>query len=207
MFAKAPEPGAVKSRLARSIGDVAAAGVYRAMARHCIDTAFAAFPGDVEIWCSPDHRHPFFDECAAGRAIILRDQIAGGLGKRMSLALKDALERSAMALLMGTDVPSIGIDDLRAGARALQEGKNAVVCPTEDGGYGLIGLRAHDDRVFRDIHWGTREVMPQTRERLSALGWDWEELPVRWDVDEPRDLARLADLPGFAAIVGTDQGR
>ena len=202
LFAKAPVPGTVKTRLAKSIGDAAAAGVYRAMARHCIDIAYAAFSDDVEVWCTPDRRHPFFDECAAGRTISLRDQAQGGLGERMGHAFKDALERVSSALLMGTDVPSISTEDLRAAARSLQAGKDAVMIPTEDGGYGLIGLRAYDERAFIDIDWGTPDVMSQTRQRFSAIGWDWLELPVRWDVDEPRDLTRLANLPGFAAIAG-----
>ena len=206
VFAKAPEPGQVKTRLARTIGDVAAAFVYRAMTRHCIDNAEAAIPGGVEIWCSPNHRHPFFTECVAGRYMVLRDQASGDLGTRMSQAFQYTLRRSASALLLGTDVPSIDADDLRVAAVVLAAGKDAVICPTEDGGYGLIGLRRHDESIFRDIAWGTNQVMAQTRARFSALSWDWHELPQRWDVDEPQDLLRLADLPGFAAVVDSVTG-
>jgi len=33
--------------------------------------------------------------------------------------------------------------------------------------------------------------MPETRTRLSELGWRWRELETLWDVDRPEDYERL----------------
>lgn len=82
---------------------------------------------------------------------------------------------------------------LVAACNALSDNE-AVLIPTEDGGYALIGLVQHDPRLFRDIDWGTERVMNQTRARLSELGRRWHELETLWDVDRPEDYRRLEAL-------------
>jgi rSAM/selenodomain-associated transferase 2/rSAM/selenodomain-associated transferase 1 len=197
VFVRAPVPGSVKTRLAAAIGPERAAALYRRMALRCIDTACSAAPGAVELWCAPDASHEFFQGLAADRGLALRVQSPGDIGERMSHALEDALRRADTALLMGSDVPSITAAQLREAAGLLRPGGDAVVCPAEDGGYGLIGLRRHDARVFAGIDWSTPAVMRQTRERFDSLGWRLAEQEGCWDVDEPADLARLAMLQGF----------
>ncbi len=44
--------------------------------------------------------------------------------------------------------------------------------------------------------------MERTRTRFAGLGWRWTELPVRWDIDLPCDLARLATIPGLERVTG-----
>jgi glycosyltransferase A (GT-A) superfamily protein (DUF2064 family) len=44
-------------------------------------------------------------------------------------------------------------------------------------------------------------VLDATRERLHALGWRWSELAMRWDVDRPEDLARLATMRSLSTLV------
>jgi glycosyltransferase A (GT-A) superfamily protein (DUF2064 family) len=90
-----------------------------------------------------------------------------------------------------------------------------VLGPVEDGGYWLIGVSrgaagfrggedaraAHVGALFRAVPWSTPGVLHETRERLRALGWRWHELPVRWDVDRPEDLERLAADSQLAVLV------
>jgi glycosyltransferase A (GT-A) superfamily protein (DUF2064 family) len=106
-------------------------------------------------------------------------------------AFEDALTRSRHVLLMGSDCPSLTAADLRAAARALREGHDAVFCPAEDGGYVLVGLSQAMPALFDAMTWGTAIVMEETRQRLRNLGWRWHELPVHWDVDRPQDYQRL----------------
>ena len=58
----------------------------------------------------------------------------------------------------------------------------------------LLGVRQAVPELFSGVSWGTDAVLTATRRAMLALGWDWEELPVRWDVDRPADLQRLAAL-------------
>jgi rSAM/selenodomain-associated transferase 1 len=206
LFARAPQPGKVKTRLIAALGDVGAADLHRAMVQHCLTIACEALPGAVDLWCTPDVSHPFFAECAATRCVGLRPQGRGHLGSRMSEALLATLKIADIALIAGTDVVSLEVGDIRDAIGHLRSGKDAVVCPTEDGGYGMLGLTRHDHRLFEGVDWSTAAVMRQTQERLDALGWNWIAMPTRWDVDEPQDLERLAAFPSLASLARKRDG-
>ena len=109
----------------------------------------------------------------------------------MYRAFKRVLRRHPYAVLIGSDCPALRPADLRAAARVLREGADAVFAPAEDGGYPLIGLRRVSRRLFDGIPWGDPQVLARTRRRLKSLGWRWQELRTLWDVDRPEDVARL----------------
>jgi glycosyltransferase A (GT-A) superfamily protein (DUF2064 family) len=101
------------------------------------------------------------------------------------------LEKADSALLVGTDCPSLTCADLKDAKRVLHQGLHAVISPTEDGGYVLLGLRQYEPKLFEGVSWGTESVLEETRKRLCRLGWHWHELSERWDVDRPEDVERL----------------
>ena len=63
-----------------------------------------------------------------------------------------------------------------------------VLGPAEDGGYGLVGVKAEIPDMFSDIDWGTEKVLSQTCNRLNRGGLSYSLLPLIWDVDRPEDL-------------------
>ncbi len=191
VFAKAPFPGQVKTRLIPSLGAQGAAVLYERLILHCVATACESGVGSVSLWCTPSTEHRLFRFCAERFKIGLRTQAEGDLGRRMADALSFSLKAVTHALLIGTDCPSITSYDLREAATALREDREAVIGPTEDGGYGLIGLKRVVIDLFEGISWGGENVLEETRNRLLALRWRWHELPVRWDVDRPEDLEHL----------------
>ncbi|MBI2311742.1 MAG: TIGR04282 family arsenosugar biosynthesis glycosyltransferase [Betaproteobacteria bacterium] len=200
VFAKAPEPGKVKTRLVPLLGADGAAALHRDLVRHALATANSAGLGPVELWCAPDERHPFFAACAQEFGIALKPQGEGDLGARMLRAFEATLGQTPRALLIGSDCPSLTSEDLRNAACALETGNDAVFTPAEDGGYMLVGLTRAAPELFEGVAWGTPMVMAETRKHLSELGWHWQELPTRWDVDRPEDYARLVReglLPGL----------
>jgi rSAM/selenodomain-associated transferase 1 len=191
VFAKAPIPGKVKTRLLSSMDAQAAATLHEQLVLHSLDTAIQAKVGPVDLWCTPKVEHPFFNSCARKFQVHLHPQPEGDLGKKMSYAFDQTLKRAPMALLIGSDCPSLSGEDLKEAKTALQQGASAVISPAEDGGYVLIGLRQNEPKLFEGVDWGTASVMDQTRERFRELRWDWRELPERWDVDLPEDVERL----------------
>lgn len=191
VFAKAPVPGKVKTRLLPSMGALGAASLYQRMVYHCLSTAANSRVGIVELWCASSTKHPFFRRCAEDFQLDLRLQSRGDIGKRMAHAFRHTLNRATTVLLIGTDCPSRTPGDLREAETALRQGIDAVLGPTEDGGYSLIGLRRCVPELFTGISWGTGSVLEQTRARLRDLHWAWQELPLRWDVDRPQDVQRL----------------
>jgi len=191
IFARAPVAGNVKTRLIPLLGDHGAAALYRNLVGRALAVARESGVGPVELCGTPDTEDVFFAACCDRFHVTLHRQPEGDLGARMLSAFRDALTRSPHVLLAGSDCPSLTADDLRAAARALRDGCDAVFCPAEDGGYVLVGLSQAMPALFDAMTWGTATVMEETRQRLRNLGWHWHELPVHWDVDRPEDYQRM----------------
>ncbi|THF62651.1 TIGR04282 family arsenosugar biosynthesis glycosyltransferase [Pseudothauera rhizosphaerae] len=191
VLARAPTPGMAKTRLIPALGAEAAARLHRRLVIRSLGTACAArLGGSVTLWGTPSLSHRFF-RALGKRGVSCREQPSGDLGVRMQYALACSLPRPV--LLIGTDCPGMTAGHLRAAARSLIEGKDAVILPAEDGGYVLIGLRsAAHASLFDGVPWGTSQVMEATRQRLRQLRYAWAEPAMLWDVDTPADLARLS---------------
>lgn len=196
VFAKAPVPGRVKTRLAADLGDERAARLAASLTTHALAMAVGAAMGPVELWCSPDAKHPFFGECAARFGVNLREQRGADLGERMQVAIGDALAAGSPVLLIGSDCPALDAAILERAAAALGR-HDAVFVPAEDGGYVLVGMARRVAGAFDGIAWGRDTVMQQTRERLVRAHARWQELEPLWDVDRPEDYARMR-REGFA---------
>jgi rSAM/selenodomain-associated transferase 1 len=195
VFAKPPLPGLVKTRLASAIGNEAAASVYRDLVLRTLGVAAAArragIVRDVELWVAPEAPPGALATWGQQLGIALRTQQGSDLGDRMREAMRTSLVAGHPALLIGTDVPGFDVAYLARAAAALQS-SDAVVGPAEDGGYVLIGL-ARDADLFTGVHWSTRDVLAQTRARLTAGAMRWTELPPLWDVDTHDDFLRWRD--------------
>ena len=187
VFAKAPVPGAAKTRLIPALGADGAARLHERLVDRTLETACAAHLGPVELCCTPDRSHPFFAECAMRFGASLTDQGTGDLGERMHRALAAELP----AVLIGADCPAMTPDYLREAAAALAAGQDVALGPAEDGGYVLITASRIRSDAFAGIGWGGPDVMAEQRARLRAIGWRWRELAPLWDVDRPEDLERI----------------
>jgi rSAM/selenodomain-associated transferase 2/rSAM/selenodomain-associated transferase 1 len=197
VFAKAPVPGRVKTRLARTIGTEAATAAYRALAERTLATAAAArragVAGAIELWLDPESDPAAIAPWRDRYGVTIETQAGDDLGSRMHSALRSSIARGVPALLVGTDVPGYDVAYLAHAAAALER-HDAVIGPAEDGGYVLIGL-ARDIDVFGGVPWSTSEVMASTCARLAAAGASHVELPPLWDVDTVDDFLRWHDRP------------
>jgi len=190
IFSRAPIPGETKTRLIPALGAEGAARLQRWLLQRTVAMALVADVGPVSLWCAGDLMHPDFLLCRAFGAVALCRQPEADLGLRMLEAVRQSPAKAG-TLVIGTDCPALGISHLREAAQSLRT-DDAVICPVEDGGYVLIGMKTPAEQVFSGIDWGTDRVMAQTRQQLSAMGWRWKELATLWDVDRPEDIERLA---------------
>lgn len=175
VFARAPIPGRVKTRLVPRLGEFGAARLHARLTAHALRTATAAGCGPVELHDTNRQR-------------------GSDLGERMHCALSGALRRHRAAIIIGSDCPALRPADVRRAARLLAGGCDAVLAPVEDGGYVLIGARRISPRLFAGIEWGGASVYAATVARLDSLAYRWRALRTLWDVDRPEDLARLRSL-------------
>lgn len=189
VFAKAPVPGQVKTRLAGVLGEEGAARLATRMLEDTLRRASEAGIGPVELCCSPDFQHPLFLACQKN-GILLTSQGNGDIGVRMHRALTGALQRNSRVILIGTDAPGLTAHVLRTAAAALSSYPTVFV-PASDGGYVLVGLAQPCPEIFKNIDWSTQHVMAQTRERLRQSGITFAELTMLNDVDTPEDLIHV----------------
>lgn len=200
VFARVPLAGQVKTRLIPAFGARGATAIYRQLLQRTL-TASADLAGvRRELWwdTAPDPQGPAAG-LAAAQGMAERLQQGDTLGDRMAHAMRDALATAPAAVLIGSDCPGCDADYLRQAFTALAAA-DAVLGPATDGGYVLIGLRRPDDRVFSAIPWGSDRVLGSTRQRFATLGWRWQELPPRQDVDRPGDLADHPELLAAARL-------
>ena len=188
VFCKAPEAGKVKTRLAASVGEQVAATVHEYLAWHCLQMVVRANLAPVELWCAPAVDHPFFHRCERELGIALRAQVSGDLGDRMLHAFADVLPNNPYAVVIGTDCPALNSRYLEDSLAALESGADAVVGPAEDGGYVLLGLSRLQEQLFKNMAWGTSNVLTET---LSRMEGSVKQMPLMWDVDHVEDLIRM----------------
>ena len=190
VFARAPELGRVKTRLAARLGPHKALAIHRELLAHTL-SAVAGMPG-VTAWLCVTGNDPGRRMVALARRHGMRwiAQPEGDLGQRMARALRDRLRGGGHAVLIGADCPPIDASVIGAAFTALT-GHDLVFGPTEDGGYALVGARLDAPAAFQGIEWSSARVMDQTRARLAAAHLSWHELPTLWDVDEAPDWRRF----------------
>ncbi len=196
LLAKAPVPGRVKTRLCPPCSPDQAAEIARA----AIVDSIAA------ITATPDIRPLVVLDGAPGpwlpSDIDTVPQVDGDLADRLTGAFAAV---AGPAVLIGMDTPQVTPTQLRHAVGELMEpGTDAVLGPTVDGGFWVIGLRASDDRVFTGIPMSTTTTGEAQRLRLDALGFVTRGLETEIDVDtfaDARTVAVRAPHTGFAAVV------
>jgi uncharacterized protein len=103
------------------------------------------------------------------------------------------------AVVLNSDSPTLPTALLVETAEVLaRPGDRAVLGPSTDGGYYLLGLKGAHARMFEDITWSTERVAEQTLARAQEIGLDVHLLPAWYDVDDVDALKRLdAELRGI----------
>ncbi len=190
VFTRAPVPGQTKTRLIPLLGAEGAAEFHRTVLQSTLAVANTSDFGAVEIWSVTGNDHPFLTQCGLDYSCAMKIQQGNDLGERMHHATSITLAVNSFVVLIGSDCPAITTYILDQSYQALSNGKDAVMGPTSDGGYYLIGLKKTEHGIFQDIAWGTGEVADRTRQNFNLLGMDYAELEELSDIDTPDDYQR-----------------
>jgi rSAM/selenodomain-associated transferase 1 len=193
IFAKAPVPGSVKTRLIPVLGEIGAAQLAVEMLQATVAQACAADLGMPELCATPRPEDSSWQPFLPAEQVSLADQGEGDLGVRLARAASRVIGAGENILLIGTDCPALDSQKLRAAALAFAT-NDAVIHPTMDGGYALLGLRRFDPSLFQEIAWSGPTVAADTISRIEALGWRLVVRETLRDIDEPEDLAAAGEL-------------
>jgi rSAM/selenodomain-associated transferase 1 len=188
LFAKAPIPGGVKTRLAAEWGDAAAARLHSAFVLDTLEKLrqFSKF-ADLEL-------HTDISTDAWGETGVARDlQAAGALELKLIHALGRGLDQGrSVVMILGSDSPTLPHQCIHG---LLESKADVALGPCEDGGYYAISCRRVASQMFHGVEWSTSNVLEQTERASRSCGLTVERGQLWYDVDFPADVMRLAAEP------------
>lgn len=191
LFVKLPEPGKVKSRLARDIGGERALRLYECMVRDTLDMLHGAKIPFRIVFDPPQASEAM--RKWLGKSHSFQPQTGDDLGERMESAFQAVFDEGAReAVLIGSDIPGLTASLVSEAFGAFGR-HDAVIGPANDGGYYLIGFRnsSFTRSIFHAMPWSTGSVFQETLERLRNSARKVFVLPECIDVDTRDDLRTL----------------
>ena len=185
IFVRNPELGKVKTRLASTVGDEQALKIYIELLRHTRDVVSE----------SPHEKFLFYtNEITIGdlwpeETFHKSIQSGGDLGDRIRAAFQYAFESCDSCIIVGSDCPRLSTEHIDRAFEAL-ETDDAVIGPTYDGGYYLIGMNKYHDTLFQNIPWSTEDVYDITIAKMTKKGLSYQSLEILSDVDYEEDWVK-----------------
>ena len=194
VFVKYPQPGQVKSRLANDFDSDFAALLYKAFV---LDILECAMKGNwqLRIFFYPPEKETEIKEMF-GNDHEYRLQGGTDLGERMKSAFADCFyEGFKSIVLIGSDFPDLPLKIIEDAFALLDSPSDAVIGPTVDGGYYLIGFRYDTflPAIFDGLIWSTASVFLETLKIIHAYGRQTEIIQEWQDVDTRDDLINLME--------------
>ena len=189
MFASHWQPGRVKPRLARSLGESHAAMLHGLFVLALVER-FANMANRRQIAFAPADCERAFACVVKGRWELV-PQSDDELGQRIRHFFDETLRQAERIVLIGSDCPDLPREFLDEAFAAL-DNHDVVLGPFANGGCYLIGARCRVPPIIEDIAWSATDVWTSVTKRLQSTGIAWHELPQWYDVDEEVGLRALA---------------
>lgn len=191
IFVRRPELGLVKTRIAAEVGDELALSVYTELLRHTrnvaeqVDCDRLLFYTD-EVVTDDEWSHELFNK---------HIQVEGDLGQRMMSAFETALRDHEQVIIIGSDCAQLSADIIVDAFSTLDD-HDAVIGPTYDGGYYLLGLKSMEPTIFQNMVWSTDTVCAETINRLQKANKDCAKISTLSDIDHWSDWEKYGwELP------------
>jgi len=189
VFQKNPEPGNVKTRLAKDIGYEKATEIYVFLLAHTHQQVqkvnadiFVYFQGGIN------------ENYVVLPRYYLAHQEEGDLGKKMEVAFNEIFNYGYKeVLIIGSDCYELNHSIIEEGFQALSM-HDLVIGPTEDGGYYLLGMKKAHSFLFKNKPWSTSSIYKLTSEEANSHGLKIYNLPMLSDVDTIEDLGDLKEI-------------
>lgn len=181
VFVKNIKLGTVKTRLAKTIGNIGAFEVYSELVKI---TEQATEELDI------DKRIYFSNAVVESKwqSDYKTVQSGADLGERMLNAFKEGFKAGYKRIvLIGSDLPDINTTHIIEGLNALEE-TDVVFGPAEDGGYYLIGLSKIEESIFKNKPWSQSHLLNETLQELQTLKVSVSTLEPLNDIDTYEDL-------------------
>ena len=190
IMAKAPRPGAVKTRLAACLAPEAIVGLYRCLLKDTMALAKSLDGVAPAILC-PAGDVDELSHMVDGNMPVVPQEGVGLAAGLESVFESFTAEGSRRVIAFNSDSPHLPPAALRRAFDAL-DSCDLVVGPTHDGGYYLVGARAAHPGLFTVSAMGTASALDMLLLRARELGLTMHTMGEFYDVDVSSDLSRLA---------------
>lgn len=190
IFAKNPELGKVKTRLAATVGNEVALAVYFQLLNKTKQETAAVSADKVVYYSNYVEEGDLWDDAIYTKSAQQGDD----LGQRMQNAFEQAFAKGyERVCIIGSDLMDLSTEVIEQAFEKLNQ-RDVVVGPSEDGGYYLLGMNQMIPDLFKNKAWSTDEVFIATRDDARRLGLSMAELPVLNDIDTEKDLGDWASI-------------
>jgi len=191
IFVKNPELGKCKTRLAATIGDEKALNFYKNMLVRTKEVAektsankaiyYSSFVGKDDLWSNlpPFSKH-------------LQNQDPD-LGTKMQSAFEEAFEAGYESVcVIGSDCYALDEKVIEEAFKSLTT-QDAVLGPSNDGGYYLLGMNKLHPALFANKEWSTESVAAATIHDFKNLKLNYSLLDELTDIDNEEDLRSIPE--------------
>ncbi len=191
VFVKTPDLSPVKTRLAASLGPIAASAFYR-LSCSAIEQTLKEISGEWDCyWAIAEPRSALHKNVWPTFALI--DQGEGGLGDRLGKVYNELLDQHSAVLLIGADAPQIKSKHFEEAGDLLKE-NCFVMGSAQDGGFYLFGGHLPIPcEVWTSVHYSTEHTALELKERLRPLAAVVTLSEQLRDVDDEAALNALAE--------------
>ncbi len=184
IFAKIPEAGKVKTRLAETIGEDKALQVYLKLLSRTHDVASKAAADKLIFYAGSSDDFEMLDYYRIPKTT----QCEGDLGLRMNDAFTRAFaQQYDQVIIIGSDCYDLTTDLIDEAFVRLND-NDFVIGPAKDGGYYLLGMKQLESSFFDGKQWSTEDVFLDTMLDMKNHGGAYHILPTLSDVDKEEDL-------------------
>ena len=183
VFARKPELGKVKTRLAATVGKTKALEIYQKLLTHTHLVAqgsnASTFIFLTEI-LKYDFWKPFTCELQTGE----------NLGEKMQNAFELIFAKGyKKCVIIGSDCPELSVEIIDNAFAALEQ-HDAVIGGANDGGYYLLGIKKIILSIFKNKEWSTANVFNNTVQDFKNEKLSYTTLPFLNDLDEEKDIPK-----------------
>ena len=187
IFVKNPQLGKVKTRLAATVGEQEALRIYLKLLDRTQQVTLP-LPFDKTVCYTPE---VIIDDFWDSEHYRKTRQSDGDLGERMQHAFAMGFAQGYQRIgIIGSDCYELSTPLIEQAFAQLTT-HDAVIGPSTDGGYYLLGMNRLYPALFKDKAWSTASVKENTTRDFNQLGLRWFELPTLTDVDEADDLRTM----------------
>jgi len=189
-MAKAPRPGAVKTRLVPDLSPEAVADFYCCLLKDTLTLGQSLGDVEVAVMCpEPDVNE--LRQLASNQANVVAQKGEGLAAGLTSVFAHFADDRARRTIAFNSDSPHLPRAVLENAFETLAA-HDLVVGPTDDGGYYLVGAKASHPTLFARDGMGTSSALARLLSRARALELSVGFSDPFYDIDVAGDLARVA---------------